>query len=151
MSRIVPSIAPARQSTSVANSSTELATSVATPAHEDLRLAVIESGWTLDALERQMGRPFYKSGISRVLNGERPLTQKFIDALPDDIEALSEKRRAQARGFLVIEQVDEQTAHEYLATGLFCLLTSRRQLPERAGAPLKADLKTDLVGRKAVR
>jgi hypothetical protein len=61
-----------------------------------LRACVHEKGWTLDALEAAMngragGRGFDKSFISRVLNGERPLTLSFLLALPDDVEAHSKR------------------------------------------------------------
>jgi hypothetical protein len=121
-----------RQSTSVDAFHEQLSTDVDT-ALVDLRAAV--SAYTLDALEAFMYLD--KSLISRVLNGERPLTQKFISALPDDAEAKFQAMRAQRFGLVVVEVASPENAAQQLAAGLIGLL---RCLPAKAGPMLKADL-----------
>lgn len=101
-----------------------------------LRTCVQDRGWTLEALERFMGKGFDKSLISRVLNGERPLTLKFVVALPDDIEALYAQRRAEAFGLIVVEPVYGDAAVKSLVSGLVGVLSQR--LPVRAGRMAKA-------------
>lgn len=113
-------------------------------ANETLRLAVLECGWTLDALSSHS--EIDKSLISRVLTNDRPLTQKFLDAMPDEIVADYEKRRCRARGFIVVEPVDEETAQRYLAIALFSTLA---KLPAKATGQIKAELKPGLKARTA--
>jgi hypothetical protein len=94
--------ADACQSTSVEDGRTDLATDVAN-ALALLRTCVHERAGRYDALEAEMNRArrrpgFDKSYICRVLNGERPLTLPFLLALPDDVEALFEAKRAESLG-----------------------------------------------------
>jgi hypothetical protein len=124
---------PLCQSTSVEDAGTALATDVANVLAV-LRVCVREKGWTLDALEAEMnrragGRGFDKSYISRVLNGERPLTLSFILALPDDVEALFESKRAESFGQIVVAPVRGEDAMRHLVTGLVGVLASKLTEP----------------------
>jgi hypothetical protein len=101
-----------------------------------LRTAVHDTGWTLEALEAAM--KIDKSLISRVLNGERPLTLKFLVALPDDVEARYEQLRAEAFGLIVVQPVTGADAIRHLVGGLVGLLASG--LPARADHMAKATL-----------
>jgi len=101
-----------------------------------LRTCVHEKGWTLEALESEMR--IDKSLISRVLNGERPLTLAFLLALPDDVEVLFETRRAEAFGLLVVPRLEGDAAAKAFASGLLGLLGGR--LPAKAALMAKANL-----------
>jgi transcriptional regulator with XRE-family HTH domain len=130
--------AVSRKSKAIDGSSDPLSTSV-----DDtlavLRTCVHERGWTLDALEAEMDVD--KSLISRVLNGERPLTLPFLLALPDDVEALYEQRRAEAFGLIVVAPVNGEQAVRNLVSGLLGVLSP--QLPTRANRMAKAALPLD--------
>jgi transcriptional regulator with XRE-family HTH domain len=103
-----------------------------------LRVCVQDAGWTLDALEAEM--KLDKSLISRVLNGERPLTLRFLLALPDDIESRFEQLRAEQFGHIVVAPVSGADAIRNLVSGLIGVLAP--QLPARATAMAKATLPT---------
>lgn len=122
--------ADACQSTSVEDGRTDLATDVA-KALAVLRACIHERRWTYDALEAEMNRRaggsgFDKSYICRVLNGERPLTLPFLLALPDDVEALFEAKRAESFGAIVVEPVRGEDAVRNLVSGLIGVLQERR-------------------------
>lgn len=136
MSRSMADALPSSQSTPVVEESEHLSTDVDT-ALALLRTAVQDCGWTFDALEAFMGKGYDKSLISRVLNGERPLTLKFLVALPNDIEALYEKRRAEQFGAVVVEPLSGIEAQRAFVAGFMGLLSSR--LPERADRMAKAE------------
>jgi hypothetical protein len=80
-----------------------------------------------------------RSYVWRLFAGEKPWSVERHLALPDDLEADFEKRRAQSFGLIVVEPVDEQTAREHLVSGLMGLLAPRG-LPSRAGKPAKVEL-----------
>lgn len=98
-----------------------------------LRTAVHDCGWTLDALAAHMHRD--KSLVSRVLNGERPMTLSFLVALPNDVEALYESRRAEHFGLIVVAPLHGPDAVKAFVGGLLGVLTDRQKL-----AMAKADI-----------
>lgn len=100
-----------------------------------LRQSVSECGWTLDALEAHMGRD--KSLISRVLNGERPLTLEFKVALPDDVEARWSSKQAEHFGHVVVMPLAGADAMKALVAGLVGVLAGQ-QMPARASQMAKA-------------
>lgn len=136
MPRTLQTSTVSSQSTSVDAREPELSTAV-DRALALLRNAVHDCGWTLDALAAHMRRD--KSLISRVLNGERPLTQEFICALPDDVEGLYESRRAEQFGAVVVQPLSGQDALKALVAGLIGVM-SAPQLPARAAAMVKVEL-----------
>jgi hypothetical protein len=101
-----------------------------------LRTAVSECGYTLDALEVVMSKG--RAYIHRVLQGDKPLTLEFITALPDDVEALFEKKRAEHFGLIVVEPVEGEVALKHFVGGLLGILAPR--LPARAERMAHADL-----------
>lgn len=103
-----------------------------------LRQVLAKSDWTLDALEAHMRK--HKSYISRVLNGEKPMTLDFIVALPDEIEAAWEAKRAEHFGLVVVNRVSGDDAIRSLVSGLVGVLTDR--LPAKADRMAKADVVT---------
>ncbi len=126
----------ASQSTSGVGRGADLSTDVDT-ALAMLRTAVQETGWTLDALEAEM--KLDKSLISRVLNGERPMTLKFLTTLPDDVEARFEQKRAESFGLIVVAPVSGDDAVRHLVSGIFGVFGTR--LPAKARTFAKADLR----------
>lgn len=140
-------VALPRQSTSRASARPDLSTDVDTVLAM-LRTSVQETGWTLDALAVEMG--IDKSLISRVLNGERPMTLTFLIGLPDDIEAAFERKRAESFGLIVVQPAaDGQQAIQHLVSGLFGVFgTAAARLPQRTTCgPLKATLPGGPDGR----
>jgi hypothetical protein len=95
-----------------------------------LRLAMIETGWTIDSLAAHLG--IDKAHVSRLLTGEKPWRLEHLVALPRDMETRFERKRAEYFGLIVVERVDTETAERYLACGLFNIL---------ARPALKADLR----------
>ncbi len=102
-----------------------------------LRAAIAESGWKHDALAEYLRVD--KAHLSRLLSGEKPFRIEHLVGLPDDVEALFERRRAESFGHIVCERVDETTALQQLASGLLNLAASAR-LPARADAMAKAEI-----------
>jgi len=127
-----------RQSKAFAESEADLATHVASTLAL-LRRCVADTSWTLEALQTEMGLD--KSQISRVLNGERPLTLPFLLLLPDDLEALFEQRRAEGFGLIVVPPVHGEQAVRNLVSGLVGVLTAK--LPVRAERMARATLPGD--------
>lgn len=140
MRHTVSAVAVPRQSSSVDADRSASSTSVDT-ALALLRKAIHDRRWTLDALAAAMKKD--KSLISRVLNGERPLTLDFQCALPDDVEALWHQSCAEGFGLIVVEPLNGADAKRAFVAGLFGMLNASA-LPEKAGSPAKADLKTDV-------
>jgi len=128
--------AAACQSKPVADRRAELSTTVDNVLAL-LRACVQDKGWTLEALEAEMA--IDKSLISRVLNGERPLTLTFLLALPDEVEALFEARRAETFGLIVVEPAHGDQAVRNLVSGLFGVLGASK-LPARADRMARARL-----------
>lgn len=104
---------------------------------EMLRGAIDDSGWKHDALAKHLGLD--KAHLSRLLTGEKPFRIEHLVGLPDEIEALFERRRAESFGHIVCERVDEATALQQLASGLLNLAAGAR-LPQRATGMAKAYL-----------
>lgn len=102
-----------------------------------LRQSVHDCGWTLEALSAHM--QLDKSLISRVLNNERPLTLTFLCALPDDVEACYEAKRAEYFGHVVVEPLEGPTAVKALVAGLVGVLGG---LPRAACARVRPPRKT---------
>lgn len=126
-----------RQSNSVDRREDELSTAVANEL-AILRGCVQQCGWTLDALEAEMR--IDKSLISRILNGERPVTLKFVIALPDDIEALYMQRRAESFGLIVVAPLTGVDAQRAFVAGAIGLMAGSH-LPSRAAVTAKADIR----------
>ncbi len=117
----------ARQSTSI-----DVATALA-----QLRAAVQECGYTLDALQAVTG--IDKSHLSRVLNGERALTLPFLVTLPHDVAARYEAKRAELLGNVVVTPLSGIDAQRAFLAGLVGLIGAV-PLPVSANHPAKADL-----------
>jgi len=107
-----------------------------------LRQAVSECGWTLDALAVEMGKD--KAYIHRVLNREKPLTLEFMVALPDDVEALYEAKRAEQFGHVVVAPLAGADALKALVAGLVGVMAGA--LPTRATQMARAALP---IGKKS--
>lgn len=101
-----------------------------------LRQVVSDLGYSLDALQSAMGKD--RSFINKVLNGDKPMPEDFIDALPDDVEAEWHARRAEAFGRVVVAPVTGPDAIRNLVSGLIGVLAP--QLPVRTSGQLKAEL-----------
>lgn len=113
-------------------------------AHAHLRQAVKDTGHTLDSLAAHMEKD--RAYIGKVLNREKPLSLDFLACLPQDVQAHYYQYRAEAFGYVVVEQMDEEKARQSFAAGLFNILAPRRvALPERSGGQAKAQLKADIV------
>jgi transcriptional regulator with XRE-family HTH domain len=112
-----------------------------------LRKCASDLGWTGDALAAHMGKD--KSYISRVLNGEKPMTLEFLIALPDDLEAAWHSASAESFGRLVVEPVSGDLAVRNLVSGLFGVLAP--SLPERASRMARASVVATVAARKVAR
>ena len=78
-----------------------------------------------------------KGHLWKLLHGEKPWRIEHLLALPDDIEACFEQRRAEAFGLIVVEPVDGDQALKNFVSGLLGVLGGPR-LPRRAGRMAKA-------------
>ena len=125
MSHMKPNVARSGHSTSVDRGRDERTTDVDL-ALSLLRKAVHDCRWTLDALAAHMH--IDKGYISRVMNGEKPLTLVFEVGLPDDVEARYKQYRAESLGLIVVEQMDDDSARRAFAAGLFNMLTAKRDV-----------------------
>lgn len=141
MARTLRASAAVRQSKAIDPEPCNLATNVDT-ALALLRRCIHDTGWTLDALGAEMDLD--KSLISRVLNGERPMTLRFLVALPDDVEALFEQRRAESFGLIVVAPVSGEQAVKNFISGAFGLLAPK--LPRKADRMAKAALEPETEG-----
>ena len=133
MSQTLRSTVQAGHSTSVAHVEARRTTNVARSLAL-LRKAVQSAGFTLEALASAMGRDLsYKGYISRVMNGEKPYTLEFEADLPDDVLKHYRQFQAESHGYVVVEEVDEDTARRHLAAGFLSLLSPKRNiLPDKA-------------------
>jgi ParB-like chromosome segregation protein Spo0J len=105
---------------------------------EMLRQAIEDAGWKHDALAAALGVD--KAYLSRMLTGEKPWRIEHLVGLPDDIERLFERRRAEQFGLIVVElPADELTARRQLVSGLLGVLAPR--LPAKADQMAKAYVK----------
>jgi hypothetical protein len=130
MGTTVASAARGQREPSTAHDVAERATAVDRYLAE-LRAAIDATGWTLDALQEHTG--WNKGYLWRVLNNEKPFRLEHYVALPPDVHALFEGRRAEQRGFIVVEPpADEATARRELVRGLMGVLAASRAL-QKAG------------------
>lgn len=163
MKRIVPQTGQTCQATSVALDRGTRTTDVVLPEANSVDVAIAESlarlrssvkdlDYSLEALAVAMGeKPEYKAYISRVLNGEKPLTHAFLIALPDDVEALWHSKEAEAFGRIVVTPASGADAPKQFIAGFLGLMHATA-LPSTAGVPLKAampEASTEATRRRA--
>lgn len=105
--------------------------------HLDLvNKAVEKTGWSPTSLESAMDKD--KAYVSRVLNGEKPLSLGFIQSLPADVEATYAALYAEAHGYIVVEPVSREVAIGNLVSGLMGVL-AEAIAPKVDKLPTKAD------------
>lgn len=104
---------------------------------QDLREAIEQSGVKKESIAAAMGLPD-PAYLSKLFSGEKPITARHLVGLPDDVERIYERLRAERRGLIVVEPVDAETARRHLVSGLFGVLAP--QLPQRATGMAKAYL-----------
>lgn len=102
-----------------------------------LRKCVHDCGWTIEALSTEMA--IDKAHLWRLLHNEKPWRTEHLLALPDDIEALFEARRAEQLGHVVVAPLEGDEAVKALVGGLVGVLRGTR-LPARAARMAKCDL-----------
>ena len=93
-----------------------------------LREAIARCAWSHEAIVaamRSRGVSIDAPYLSKLLSGDKPIAQKHIDALPDDIEATYYGLQAERFGFIVVAPVDEATARRHLVSGLLGVLAPR--------------------------
>lgn len=114
-----------------------------------LRQVIADLDWTCEAIAAAMGRgESYKTHVSRVVNGERPMSHEFIKALPDEIEIEWHARLAEQGGRIVVAPAtDHHDAMKQTVAGLLGLLAP--QLPVKASRMARAAIAPAV--RKAVR
>lgn len=108
----------------------------------EIRQCVADLKWTKESVAAHMGQDD-SAYVGKVLNGTRPMSLSFFEALPDDVKALYHDRRSEANGRIVVPPVDFETARRNLVVGLMSIiaaLASERRLPEHAAGQLKAAL-----------
>ncbi len=105
-----------------------------------IRQAMNETGWSPEALSSHMG---YQdaSYVGKVLKGEKPLSARFIVALPEAVEALFSRRYAENCGHVVVAPVHGDDAIRNLVSGLIGVLS--HALPARASQMAKASMAVD--------
>lgn len=91
-----------------------------------LRDAIDESGWKHEAVAcaLDVDGPY----LSKMLAGEKPITLRHLDRLPDDIEAIYLQKYTEALGLIVVAPSSGPDAVKHLVAGLIGMLTS---LPRR--------------------
>lgn len=119
---------------------------------EALRQLVNHAVATLDysheALTAAMGKDSaYRSYVTRVLNGEKPLSMAFVAALPDDVRRLIAKEEAEAHGHIVVQPSHGEEAVRHLVSGLLGVLAPK--LPAKSGGQMKAAMRASGRERKA--
>lgn len=90
-----------------------------------LRDAIDLSGWKHDAVAAalKVDGPY----LSKMLAGDKPITLRHLDALPDDVEAIYSRLYAKAMGSIVVSPCEGEDAVERLVSGLFGLLRGARK------------------------
>jgi hypothetical protein len=113
-----------------------------------LRAAIDESSWRgkSEALALFMGLPD-RHYLYKMLSGDKPIGLKHLNALPDDVEAIFARRYAEQFGLIVVAPLTGLEAERAFVAGLMGVLRGR--LPEKAGAPLKAELDQTAARRRA--
>lgn len=106
-----------------------------------LRQVISDLNWTFEAIAAAMGRgESYKTHVSRVVSGERPMSLEFIKALPDDIEVEWHARLAAAGGRVVVTPASDDSAVQHFVGGLLTLLRQGQPpLPAKASAMAKVE------------
>lgn len=100
-----------------------------------------------DALATAMGLD--KSYLSRMRSGEKPIAQKHVAALPDDVEVIFAKLHAESFGLIVVAPAtNTHDAARAFISGMFGLLAP--QLPSHTHGQLKASLDNGSAGRRRV-
>jgi hypothetical protein len=110
-----------------------------------LRAAIDETDWKHEALAIQMGLD--RHYLSKMLSGDKPISAKHLRALPDDVEAVFARLYAEQFGLIVVAPLTGVEAERAFVAGLMGVLRGR--LPEKAGAPLKAELDQTAARRRA--
>jgi len=89
-----------------------------------LREAIDESGWKHEALAASLELdPAY---LSRMLAGDKPITLRHLDALPDDIETIYAAKYATALGNFVAEPAaNPEDAMRKLVSGFLGMFGGR--------------------------
>jgi len=83
-------------------------------------------GWCQEAIAAEMrlkGCGVDPPYLSKLKTGEKPITGKVLDALPDEVEAIFSKYYAESFGQIVITPVPEADAQRHLTIGLVSLLS----------------------------
>ncbi|HZR25492.1 MAG TPA: hypothetical protein VFA59_17990 [Vicinamibacterales bacterium] len=113
----------------------------------DLRDAIDESRWKHDALAEAMslacGNRIDGPYLSKLLSGEKSLSAAHLSALPDDIETIFHRKRAERFGHLVVKPLSGLDAQKAFVAGLIGIM-SKPELPVRAEAMVKAPSTTTL-------
>lgn len=90
-----------------------------------LREAIDDSRWKHDAVAAALGvdAPY----LSKMLAGEKPITLRHLDALPDDVEATYAKKYAEGFGLIVVAPAaSPECAIQQLVSGLVGVLTAKK-------------------------
>lgn len=88
-----------------------------------LREAIDEAGTKHDAVAAALGvGPSY---LSKMLAGEKAITDRLIQKLPDDIESIYARKVAEAFGHDVLEKLSGENARRAFASGLIGMLRER--------------------------
>lgn len=107
-----------------------------------VRDAIDESGWKHEAvaatISEATGRSIDGPYLSKMLAGEKPLTDEVLEGLPDDIEAIVARLYAESFGQIVVTPASDDSAVQHFVGGLLALL--RPQLPARASSMARAAL-----------
>jgi len=86
-------------------------------------------GWCHEAIAAEMrlkGCAVDPPYLSKLKSGEKPITGRILDALPDEVEAIFSRHYAESFGQIVITPVPEQDAQRHLAIGLVSLLSTAK-------------------------
>jgi len=108
-----------------------------------LRVSIDLTDWKDAAVAEHIGLRGESGAayFSKMLAGEKPISAKHLRALPDDIEQIFARLYAESFGLIVVAPAYGDDAVRQLVSGIFGVLAPR--LPERAGGPLKASLRSD--------
>lgn len=113
---------------------------------EDLKTAMKTTGWTIDSLAAHLEKD--RSYVSRMLSDDKPFPIDAILALPDDLEAELEARRAERLGRIVVMPLYGQDALKALVAGLIGVM-SAPALADRATSMATAAIGRDKKTRTA--
>jgi len=95
----------------------------------DLRQAMTDTGWTVDAvaaeLSRVLDRTIDRGYCWRLVNNEKPWRQEYTTALPDDLEGRWYAIGAERLGHIVVKPLVGIDAERALIAGFFGVLGRR--------------------------